>query len=266
MGEDGTQEPPPLDGNTYRTWSKRWIAPGEDEGSPFQNFKIGIVKGINVFFRDRTPLTPTWTLTRLSHWMRLVRPFLYRRNWHPLAALDMRHTGGFMMVSGPRLLRTSWHLEFVPDHQDAQAFLAPELLSCWPACSSRKSVRSFLRVRVCAEFQIHPGTIYGRGPEPARGPPANEDVFGARVQPYLLDRAWAIDMAAGGPPKLILLPELRFASCTRKLYLKVVLEVQQPPSGVQVCVFLVCALLIPQIHSCAITDCPLLLAQGLVIS
>ena len=34
----GTQEPPPLDGNTYRTWSKRWIVydstPGEDEGSP----------------------------------------------------------------------------------------------------------------------------------------------------------------------------------------------------------------------------------------
>ena len=35
---DGTQEPPPLDGNAYRTWSKHWIVydstPGEDEGSP----------------------------------------------------------------------------------------------------------------------------------------------------------------------------------------------------------------------------------------
>ena len=49
-------------------------------GPSFGNFKIGVVKGINVFSQDRTPLTPTWTLTRLSYWTCLVRPFLYRRN------------------------------------------------------------------------------------------------------------------------------------------------------------------------------------------
>ena len=70
-------------------------------GPSFGNLKIGFVKGIDVSFQDRTPLTPAWALTRLSHWMRLVRPFLYRRNWHPLAALDMHHTGGFM-IQGPR--------------------------------------------------------------------------------------------------------------------------------------------------------------------
>ena len=37
----------------------------------------------------------------------------------------------------------------VPDDQDAQAILAPELLSCQSTCSSGKSVRSPLR-GVCA--------------------------------------------------------------------------------------------------------------------
>ena len=62
----GTQEPPPLDGDTYRTWSKRWIVYDSTlaksnflyGGPSFGNFKIGSVKGINVFFQDRTPLTP----------------------------------------------------------------------------------------------------------------------------------------------------------------------------------------------------------------
>ena len=35
-------------------------------GTTFGSCKIGAVKGINVFFRNRTPLTPTWIHTRLS--------------------------------------------------------------------------------------------------------------------------------------------------------------------------------------------------------
>ena len=73
---DGTQELPPMDGNTYRTWGKRWIeydsTPGEDEGSggtTFGSCKTGAVKGMNVFFRNRAPLTPTWIHMRLLCWM-----------------------------------------------------------------------------------------------------------------------------------------------------------------------------------------------------
>ena len=35
-----------------------------------------------------------------------------------------------IVTAGPRHLNTSWNLEFVPDHQDAQAIVVPELLSC----------------------------------------------------------------------------------------------------------------------------------------
>ena len=138
---DGNQEPPPLDGNTYRTWSKRWAVydttPGEYKDSPCTV--------------DLRLETSGLALSRVSTCPGPSRAFPTGRIPCGPASTGAIH----FVTAGPRRLRTSWHLDFFQITRTPRLFW---LLNCFRAdlpVLPEKSVRSPL---LCAEFQIHPGT------------------------------------------------------------------------------------------------------------